>query len=86
MKTYFQNELNSGKLTFQVCDIGDKQNAAIVRKYGAIGSHLFINNVSGGTDHIRDIQEIWSWHCPNDKQGFDQKVKDVIEQSLRGVE
>ena len=86
MKTYFQNELNNGELTFQVCGIGDRQNAAIVKKYGAIGSHLFINTVSDGTDHIRDIQEIWSWHCTSDKQGFDQKVKNVIEQSLRSGE
>jgi hypothetical protein len=84
MSTYFQNELDSGKMTFQVCNIGDSKNAAIVKKYGAISSQLFINTVKDGTDHIIDIQDIWSWHCTSNKDGFDQKVKNVIEQSLNG--
>jgi hypothetical protein len=84
MSTYFQNELNSGKMTFGVYNIGDSENAAIVKKYGAISSQLFINTVKDGTDHIADIQDIWSWNCRSDKAGFDQQVKNVIEQSLNG--
>ena len=86
VKTYFQDELNSGKLTFRVCNIGDSKNAAIVKKYGAVGSQLFINTVKDGTDHITDIQDIWSWNCRSNKEGFDQQVKSVIEQSFNGEE
>jgi hypothetical protein len=86
VKTYFQDELNSGKLTFGVYNIGDSKNAAIVKKYGAVGSQLFINTVKDGTDHITDIQDIWSWKCRTNKAGFDQKVTSVIEQSLEDVE
>ena len=86
VKTYFQDELNSGKLTFQVCNIGDSKNAAIVKKYGTVGSQLFINTVRDGVDHIKDIQGIWSWGCRSNKQGFDQQVKSVTEQSLKGEE
>lgn len=86
VKTYFQNELNSGKLTFGVYDIGDSQNTDIVKKYGAVGSQLFINTVKDGTDNIKDIQDIWSWSCRTNKAGFDQRVKNVIEQSLKGEE
>jgi hypothetical protein len=84
MSTYFQNELNNGEMTFGVYNIGDKKNAAIVKKYGAISSQLFINTVKDDTDHITDIQDIWSWNCRSDKEGFDQQVKNVIEQSLNG--
>lgn len=84
MSTYFQKELNSGELTFQVCNLGDAKNAEIAKRYGAVGSQLFINTASDGTDHIRDIKEIWSWNCRGNKQGFDQKVKTVIEKSLEG--
>jgi hypothetical protein len=84
VSTYFQNELNSGKLTFGVYNIGDSKNAAIVKKYGAVSSQLFINTVKDGTDHITDIQDIWSWNCRSNKEGFDQQVKNVIEQSLNG--
>jgi len=86
VSTYFQNELNSGKMTFGVYDIGDSKNADIVNKYGAIGSQLFINTIKDDTDHIRDIQDIWSWHCTSNKQSFDQKVKNVIDQSLEDIE
>jgi len=86
VSTYFQDELNSGKMTFGVYDIGDKKNAGIVNKYGAVGSQLFINTVKDGTDNIKDIQEIWSWHCTSNRRGFDQQVKSVIEQSLEDIE
>jgi hypothetical protein len=82
--TYFQNELDSGRMTFGVYDISDRNNDAIVNKYGAVGSQLFINTVRGGNDNIKDIQEIWSWNCRGDKPGFDQQVRNVIQQSLNG--
>ncbi len=84
VSTYFQNELDSGQMTFGVYDIGDRQNIDIVNKYGAISSQLFINTVKDGTDNIKDIQDIWSWSCRTNKAGFDQKVKNVIGQSLKG--
>jgi hypothetical protein len=86
VSTYFQTELDSGQMTFGVYDIGDSQNADIVKKYGAISSQLFINTVKAGTGNIKDIQDIWSWSCRTNKEGFDQKVKTVIEQSLESVE
>jgi hypothetical protein len=84
VSTYFQNELDSGKMTFGVYNIGDSQNSAIVNKYGAVGSQLFINTVRDGTDNIKDIQDIWSWNCRGDKPGFDQQVRNLIQQSLDG--
>ena len=86
VNTYFQDELESGKLTFGVYNIGDGKNADIVKKYGAVSSQLFINTVKDGTDHIRDIQKIWSWNCRTDKAGFDQQVKSLTEQSLEDIE
>ena len=86
VSTYFQNELDSGQMTFGVYDIGDRKNAAIVSKYGAVGSQLFINTVKDGTDNIKDVQDIWSWHCTSNKRDFDQKVKNVIDQSLKEIE
>jgi hypothetical protein len=86
VSSYFQTELDNGQMTFGVYNIGDSQNADIVKKYGAISSQLFINTVKDGTDNIKDIQDIWSWSCRTNKEGFDQKVKSVIEQSLKSVE
>ena len=86
VSTYFQTELDSGKMTFGVYDIGDNKNIDIVNKYGAVGSQLFINTVKDGADNIKDIQDIWYWNCRSNKLGFDQKVKNVIDQSLKEIE
>lgn len=86
VRTYFQDEVDSGKLTLEVLNLGDKENAATVNKYGAFGPQLFINTVRDGADHIRNIEEIWSWGCRSDKEGFDHAVKNLIEQSLEEVQ
>jgi hypothetical protein len=85
VRTYFQNELVSGKLSFHVYTIGNNSNVDTVKKYNALGSQLFINTVTNNIDHIKDIQDIWDWHCPGDNPGFDNKVKVVINQSLDAV-
>lgn len=73
-------------MTFGVYNIGDSKNATLVKKYLPITSSLYINTLKGGTDNIKNIEEIWSWNCRGDKNAFDQKVKNVIEQSLKSVE
>lgn len=86
VNTYFQDEIDRGKLTLEIVNLGDKESAAIINKYGAFGPQLFINTVTDGADDIRDIKEIWSWGCRSDKEGFDQAAKNLIEQSLKEVQ
>jgi hypothetical protein len=83
--TYFQDEIDSGKLTFRILNLGDPENAEIASKYAAIGSQLFVNTIIDGKEHIQDIQEIWSWNCTGDEEQFDAQVRNVIEQSLAGT-
>lgn len=85
VKTYFKNELASGKLTFEICDLGNKKKAALIRKYNSFNSQLFINTIINNTDQIEDIKDIWNWRCTGDKEGFDAKVRSVIEQSLAQI-
>jgi heme/copper-type cytochrome/quinol oxidase subunit 2 len=80
--TYFADELASGKLTFQSLDVQDSQNAAIVQKYGAYGSQLFINTVKDGIDHIEQVTDIWL--VIGKDEAFAEVVKDRIERSLNG--
>jgi len=83
--TYFQDAVESGKLTYRVLNIQKTENADIARKYKAVGSQLFINVVIKGVDNIEDIQSIWSWKCPSDPKQFERKVRMIIEQSLKEV-
>ena len=82
VKTYFADQLASGKLTFQSLDVQDSKNAAVVEKYGAYGSQLFINAVKDGADHIEQVTDIWL--VIGDDEAFVEVVKNRIERSLNG--
>lgn len=83
--THFTEAISSGKLTYRVLNAQQEQNAATARKYGAVGSQLFVNTVTNGQDSIKDIQEIWNWNCRYSTPDFDSKVKSTIEKSLEGL-
>jgi uncharacterized protein YbaA (DUF1428 family) len=82
LETYFADELASGKITFASFNVEAEENAAIVEKYDAYSSSLFINTIIDGTDHIEQVTEIWS--VLGDDEAFIEVVKSEIEQSLSG--
>ena len=84
VETYFADELASGKVTFEVFNVGDKENATTVKKYGAFTSSLFINTIKDGTDHIEEVTDIW--FVLGKDEAFVEVVKSKIEQSLKGEE
>jgi len=81
---YFQTEIDSGQLTFQILNIGDEKNYALIQKYGAVGSQLFINTIINGDEHVRDIREIWAWDCTSNTDRFESEIRNVIELSFNG--
>ncbi|GAI16713.1 unnamed protein product [marine sediment metagenome] len=83
VETYFKDELASSKVTFEVFNVEDKENATVVDKYGAFTSSLFINTIKDGTDHIEEVKEIW-FLLGND-EAFVKAVKSEIEKSLSEV-
>ena len=83
LETYFEKELSSGKLAFKSVDVQDASNAAIIKKYDAYTSQLFINAVTGDTERIEHVTEIWQF-IGND-EAFCQLVKTKIEKALEGA-
>jgi len=83
VETYFADELASGKVIFKAVNVGDKENAIIVKKYGAFTSSLFINTIREGTDHIEEVTEIWLLLGKDEE--FVSLVKSKIEKSLKGT-
>jgi hypothetical protein len=80
VETYFADKLASGKLVFKMLNLQDPANAAIVEKYGAYTSSLFINDIKGGIDHIEEVIDIW-FLLHNDEQ-FVNLVKGELEKHL----
>ena len=77
---YFVDELASGKLVFMSIDIKDKESAAIVDKYGAYTSSLFMNKVVNGVENIEQITGIWA--KLGNAQDCINFVKEKIEERL----
>jgi|GEM_PF-1958132 len=82
VETYFKDELASGKVTFETLNVEDDKNAAIIKKYDAYTSSLFINTITDGTDHIEEVTEIW--FVLGDDEAFAKVVRSKIEESLKG--
>jgi hypothetical protein len=80
VETYFADKLASGKLVFKMLNLQDPANAAIVEKYGAYTSSLFINDIKGGIDHIEEVIDIW-FLLHKDEQ-FVNLVKGELEKHL----
>jgi len=80
LETYFADELASGRITWASYDVAAEENAAIVEKYEAYSSSLFINTIIDGADHIEQLREIW--FVLGDDEAFIEVVKSAIEQSL----
>jgi hypothetical protein len=83
LETYFADELASEKITFAVFNVEDEENAAIIKKYDAFTSSLFVDTIRDGTDYIEEVTDIW-FVLGND-QAFVEVVKSKIETSLEVV-
>lgn len=85
VETFFINELESGRLVFEIYNLGDRDSAKAAEKYNAIGSQLFINTIIGDSENIRYVEEIWYWGCIDDEEVFDKTIKDVVSKGLYGT-
>ncbi|MBM3142834.1 MAG: hypothetical protein FJ005_07295 [Chloroflexi bacterium] len=79
----FQDELASGRLTFQRLKLDDKNNADISEKYNATPFSMFINTMRGDTENIIAVPEIWPnrYEC----DALEELVKRKIRQALMGI-
>jgi len=82
--SYFTDFIKKGTLTYQVVDLGNYKNNDLARKYGTSSSQLFINTMIDGKDNIKFVQDLYQWGCLVNKKAFNNAVKNVIEQALRG--
>ncbi len=82
VKTYFADELKSGKIVFDHINGELPENRDLVMKYGATGSSLWLGTYRGGD--FTPEQNIQVWYKLRNKQDFMNYLKGVIEQKLAG--
>jgi len=83
LEAYFQEELDSGKLTFESVNVQDDSNTDIIEKYGAYTSQLFINTITGDNENIEHVTEIWEFI--GDEEGFTLLIRTKITNALEGT-
>jgi outer membrane murein-binding lipoprotein Lpp len=82
VNTYFNDELNSGKLVFAHVNTDLPENKEFVMKYGATGSSLWIGTYVNGTSNKE--QDMKVWYKISDEQDYLNYLKGVLEKRLEG--
>lgn len=82
LKTYFSEELKSGKIVFNHINGELAENKDLVMKYGATGSSIWIGVYDG--DSFTKEENVNVWYKISDKKVFMTYFKGVIEQKLKG--
>lgn len=81
VNTYFKNELESGKLTFEHINVELPENKQLAEKYGASSSSLIIgvyNNNGFSKEEDTNV-----WYKLNDEEEYMSYLKSVIESKLK---
>lgn len=79
IKEKFPEEFESGKIIFKDINGELKENQAIVIKYQARGSSLFVNSILGEKDNIKE--DVTVWRLVNSEDQF----KTYFENKLKGL-
>ncbi len=81
VKTYFADELESGRIVFEHINIDLSENMDRVIKYGATGSSLWIGVYRKDGSFSKE-ENTNVWYKINDKQDYMNYLKQVLEQKL----
>lgn len=82
LKTYFPEEMKSGKIIFQSVNVDLKKNATLARKFKASGTSLFLNVVKGDKETILDLTS-FAFSCGRDQEKYSPKLKEKIDAELK---
>jgi hypothetical protein len=80
LESYFSDEMESGMVTFQSVDVQNPDNSEIIEKCGAYTSQLFIITITGDSEHIKHVEEIWK--LIGKDEDFSNLVEDKITDAL----
>jgi hypothetical protein len=77
---YYPEELANGRIEFREINLELAENQALVNKFQASGSSLFINVRAGGKDNI--AEDVTVWRLTKDEVAFKQYLKEKLDNLL----
>ncbi len=82
VKTYFENELKTGKLVWRVINVDESKNEHYIQDYHLYSKHLIVSEVKDGKEvRWKDLNGIWTFF--RDDQKFKNYVKTEIADWLK---
>jgi len=84
LETYFAKELKSGKITFKVINIDEKENEKLAEKFQASGTSLFLNVISAKKEKQIDLTN-FAFTYGKKQDEFSEKLKVTIEKELAEI-
>ena len=83
VKTYFSDELKTGKIAFDHINTELPENRETAVKYGVTGSSLWVGIYKSDGSFSKE-ENVKVWYKINDKQDYMNYLKQVLEQKLEG--
>jgi hypothetical protein len=83
LNTYFKQQFETGEITFVSLNVEEKKNNAMVEKYQAEGSSLYLTKVIGKTEKTTDFTNFAFSYSRNQPEKFIVGLKEEIEKNLR---
>jgi len=82
LDTYFADEVKSGKITFSVVNIDEKENEKLAEKFEASGTSLFLNVIKNGKEKQINLTE-FAFMNGKKQETFSKELKTKIEKELK---
>ncbi|HDS45571.1 MAG TPA: hypothetical protein ENN68_05695 [Methanomicrobia archaeon] len=82
IEVYFPAEYAAGKITYETVNYQDPKNDELVRKYGAMGSSLFITVMREGEEEIYSANDMWGYI--GDKEEYMTVFKAKLDALMAG--
>lgn len=84
LNTFFDKEMKTGKITFQLVNIDLDENEVMAEKFQASGTALFLNVVSNGKENHIELTDL-AFMKGNDKAAFSKALKLEINTALKSL-
>ena len=84
LDTYFADEVKSGKITFSIVNIDEKENEKLAEKFEASGTSLFLNVIKNGKEKQIDLTE-FAFMNGKKQDTFSKELKTKIDNELKAL-
>jgi thiol-disulfide isomerase/thioredoxin len=84
VETYFEEEMNTGKISFKTVNVDAEENAEIAERFEAVGTALFLNVIKGGKENHIDLTN-FAFENAMDKEDFATGLKEKIREQLNTI-